>query len=840
MRYRQAHAAKSGSVPFMLRGPKPLRTAVSAALAGVIGLVPVTFIASPAAAVTAASYTLAATPNPVVEKAGAKVTITATLSETSATPTTIDLTTGGGTATPDVDYVSTTTTPVAITIPANTLTGSAEIGIMNDGVKDQLDSESFNVTGALTGAAPVLTVVNIEDAQKTPKLTLSGPGSTEEGDDATFTITPDVLSELPITVQWNSVDPTVVSGHGTATAGKDFTYPGSRTVTILAGGPSGTITIPTADDSTFEGFEDYAIELASPTNAVLGTPSKVTSTIADPASQVAPTVTFAPTAVAEGNSGQKAQEFTASLDVAAGLPLKVDWRTAPAGVGPGFAIEGRDYLAAHGSLTFPADSTKQTFTVDIIGDTIDEGPDPRVGPADGEVFNIVPSGVVGAITPTLGSPETAITITDDDAAPTASFGDLAVKEGDDANPVLLPIKLQGSSDQPITFDIVDAGTGTAASTSATIADPLLVIGGYDYSLLNATATILPEQSSGYVAVLVNGDTMFETNETVNLTATPASGDAGWLTAPGTDAAVLTLDNDDKAPNLQIDSATGKEGDTVAVTGTVTGTAQAETRLTISFAGKAAGGNRAADTGDFTNPGSKEVIIAPGTPSGTVIPVASIKLTEDSEAEPSESIVVSGTGFGNTGTVTEGVVTIEGTAVPIKPTLTAVPTTTVGVATVKFAGKATASSAVTLWGKAMGSTSFSKLRETTSDANGNYSFSLALSRGFVLHTSVGETYSKDVTVKVQQKPTLTATSPSKDKVSITVTGDPKAAGSTVAVQSLVGGAWKTLYTGKLGTNGSYAKSITTTASTLTLRASVYGNSARGILFGTSATKKITVK
>src|SRR4051794_14618286 len=50
MRYSEAHAAKSGSVPFALRGPKSVRMALATAVAGAIGLVPALAVSTPALA----------------------------------------------------------------------------------------------------------------------------------------------------------------------------------------------------------------------------------------------------------------------------------------------------------------------------------------------------------------------------------------------------------------------------------------------------------------------------------------------------------------------------------------------------------------------------------------------------------------------------------------------------------------------------------------------------------------------------------------------------------------------------------------------------------------------
>jgi len=77
MRYSPAHAAKSGSVPFMLRGPKSLRTVMTAAVAGVVGLVPTILIASPASAASGNDVTVTS-PGTVLEGQDAVFTVQVT------------------------------------------------------------------------------------------------------------------------------------------------------------------------------------------------------------------------------------------------------------------------------------------------------------------------------------------------------------------------------------------------------------------------------------------------------------------------------------------------------------------------------------------------------------------------------------------------------------------------------------------------------------------------------------------------------------------------------------------------------------------------------------------
>ncbi|MCO8270623.1 hypothetical protein M1L60_08430 [Actinoplanes sp. TRM 88003] len=793
---------------------------------------------------TAPSYTLTAAPNPVVEAVNAKATVTAKLSAISGLDSVVTLNTANGTAIAGADY--TALTNQTVTIAAGSLTGTAEILITNDNKKDQLDTESFTVSGTATNVSPTAatTTVNITDAQSTPKLTLSSGGATTEGQNATFTVTTDTVSELPITVQWNAVETVPVSGHWKATPGDDFTYPANRTVTIPAGSTTAAITIPTIADQTDELDEDYTIELASPTNAVLGAVTKVTSTITD--SDNAPTVTFTPTSVVEGNSGKKTHTFTATLSAKSGKTVQVDWKTNPTGATYGDAVAGKDYVAANGRLSFEPGTTTKTVTVDIIGDTIDEGPVPRTNAAgEGEKFQIVPSAVVGDVTASLGNSATAvITIADDDAMPTATFDDVKVKEGTDASAVLAPIKLTGSSDHPITFAVADAGTGTAKSTIGT------TIGDNDYNLLNTSVTIAPEMSNGYAVVLVNGDHMYEADETVDLTATPGATTAGadWLTAPAADPATVTLLNDDGAPDLEINSVMAKEGEKVEVTGTVTGSSSTSTTLTVSFAGASVKGSRAADAADFENPGAKVITIPAGTVPGTVMPVQSIWINADKLPEPAETILGTGVGLGNVGTVTDGVITIaandgsepgEPGEAP-KPTINA-PMSVNGTGPVSITGKVAANAAVELWGAPVSGGELKWIANTKASAMGMYSFSRSISQGMRFVTQSQEVNSVEKTVWVNQWASLTATSPSKGRVSVVVKTNPNASGRKVVVQRWTGpNTWTNILVSKANVNGAYTATTVVPSGTVALRAWVDGAEDWGINGGWSDIVRPVIK
>jgi len=76
--------------------------------------------------------------------------------------------------------------------------------------------------------------------------------------------------------------------------------------------------------------------------------------------------------------------YTVTLSAASGLPVTVSYNTAN-----GTAIAGSDYTAVvGGSVTIPAGSTTNTFTVTTTDDTLDEN--------NGETFTVTLSSPTNA------------------------------------------------------------------------------------------------------------------------------------------------------------------------------------------------------------------------------------------------------------------------------------------------------------------------------------------------------------------------------------------------------------------------------------------------------------
>jgi hypothetical protein len=162
----------------------------------------------------------------------------------------------------------------------------------------------------------------------------------------------------------------------------------------------------------------------------------------------------------------------------------------------GSATAGQDYTSASGTLIFANGITTQTFNVAITNDAVDE-PD--------ETVNLTLTNAAG--TGSLGTPAAAVlTINDNEPTPGLAIDNTAVNEGNSGTATAtFTVTLSGPSSQTVTVNYATAdGTATAGS---------------DYVAASGTVTFLPLETTKTIPVTVNGDIVFEPNETfvVNLT-----------------------------------------------------------------------------------------------------------------------------------------------------------------------------------------------------------------------------------------------------------------------------------------------------------------------------------
>jgi hypothetical protein len=204
-----------------------------------------------------------------------------------------------------------------------------------------------------------------------------------------------------------------------------------------------------------------------------------------------PQVAVGGTTVVEGDGGSTMAGFPVRLSSASPAPVTVSWRTSAY-----TATSGVDFTAGPGTLLIPPGSTSGSLEVPVVGDTLGE---------TDEQFEVVLTGAEGA---TLGNTYAFATITDDDL-PTLDVLAAAAPEGTAAPGLFFSLSLT----RPATQDVV-VSYATADGTAAA---------GSDYTATSGTLTIPAGAGSGAVVVPIQGDTLSEGDETLQLQVSVLSG-----------------------------------------------------------------------------------------------------------------------------------------------------------------------------------------------------------------------------------------------------------------------------------------------------------------------------
>ena len=358
--------------------------------------------------------------------------------------------------------------------------------------------------------------------------------------------------------------------------------------------------------------EIFTVTLSTPVNATL-LDGQGLGTITD--DDGFPSLSINDVTVTEANGGTVNAVFNVNLSNASGQTVSVAFATAD-----GSAVAGADYTSASGTLEFTPGQLTRTITVPVTGDLLDE---------------IDESFTVTLTNPTNASITDGIglgTIADNDPTPTLVVNDVTVAEGD---------------------------TGTTAATfTVTLSAPSGRAASVDYSTLNGSATAPADyagvtgslnfaagETTKQVTVLVNGDTLDESNETYTLNLSNAT-NATILDASGTG----TINDDDPLPSLSIDDVTTTEGDTGSVAANFTVTLSTISGRTVAVDFAAANGTATAP-GDYTGTGGTLIFAAGETTKTVTVQVNGDTLDEANESyfvnlsNPSNATVTDGQGLG---------------------------------------------------------------------------------------------------------------------------------------------------------------------------------------------------
>jgi hypothetical protein len=385
----------------------------------------------------------------------------------------------------------------------------------------------LNATGSDDGLA-------VDDFCLTPQAepdvsVAASPSEVDEdgGTDLVYTFTRSNVSGGALTVNF--------SVGGDATLGTDYTQSGADTFTSSAGtltfgaaDSTVTVIIDPSPDTTVESDETVILTVVSGVGYNVGSPTSATGTITNDDHELSINAT---SSVTEGDSGQSNMTFTVTLSPAHSQTVTVNYSTANGTTNPalgGGACGGTtDYVSQSGTLTFDPTETVMTIDVPICGDTRDE---------PNETFTVTLDTPTNA-TIASGQGTSTGTITDDDAMPAISISDVTLAEGDSGTTAFnFTVTLSNPSQGTITVDF-QTQDDTATQPS-------------DYTSNSGTVTFDPDDTQETITVMVNGDTMFEPNETffVNL----SNNSSNSVLAFGTKG-TGTITNDDTQPTVQFAS-----------------------------------------------------------------------------------------------------------------------------------------------------------------------------------------------------------------------------------------------------------------------------------------------
>nr|WP_287232236.1 FG-GAP-like repeat-containing protein [Microcystis sp. Msp_OC_L_20101000_S702] len=522
---------------------------------------------------------------------------TVSLSSAASTVVSVDYATANGTATAGTDYTAIPTTTLTfnpgetsktITVPVN---GDNQVEL-NETFFLNLSNLQANGSNVTLADNQGQGTINNDDSASIAitdvTITEGNSGTTN----AVFTVTLSNAVDTAVTVNYATAD-------GTATTtDNDYTAIAATPLIFNAGETSKTITVAVNGDTKVESNETFFVNLSNlQTNGrnVTLADNQGQGTILNDDTSV--TLAVSPSSVTEDGTSNLIYIFTRTGVTSNALTVNYS-------IG-GTATNGTDYTSIPTSVTFAANSTTATVTVDPTADTTVE--------ADETVALTLTAGTdytIGTTTPVTG------TITNDDLilpSITLAISPSSVTEDGTSNLIYIFIRT-GDTTNPLTVNYSIGGTAT---------------NGTDYTLLPTSVTFEANSAIATVTVDSTADTIVESDETVILTLAAGTG----YTVGTPNAATGTITNDDTSvtSQLSINDITVVEGkDNNAI---LTVTVDNPNPQPITFNYTTAPINATANV-DYTSK-TGTITIAPNTSTATI----SIPILNDNLNEPDEVFTV---------------------------------------------------------------------------------------------------------------------------------------------------------------------------------------------------------
>jgi hypothetical protein len=331
------------------------------------------------------------------------------------------------------------------------------------------------------------------------------------------------------------------TANGTALAGSDYTATSGR-LTFLKGQTIKTIVVPVVGDLASEPDETFFVNLRTPKHATIADSQGVV-TIGDDDTRLSITDVTA----AEGNEGTTAFNFNVNLSAPSASTVTVNYATAG-----GTALEGSDFAATSGMLTFAPGQTSMPVTVLVNGDRLGEGD---------ETFFVNLSGAANAA---IADSQGMGMITNDE--PRLTVEPVSRVEGDG-----------GTTDFVFAATLSDPTNATVTVDWAT--GDWTAVAGEDYAAAGGTLIFGPGQTTQLITVPVNGDQGIEYDESFLVNFSNANGvvlgsDHTWGTILNDDGSIISV-SDGWAWE-------GSPGDVIYIAFTVSLSAPSTDTVTVDF------------------------------------------------------------------------------------------------------------------------------------------------------------------------------------------------------------------------------------------------------------------
>ena len=513
---------------------------------------------------------------------------TLTLSTFSLQDVVVELTTENGTAAAGVDFEMSTQ---LVMIPRRSTSAKFRIPIINDLLNEPNETFFVNlvqtVNGGIGKGSGHVTIID-DDAP----LSLSvSDARVVEGNTGTITMEFAVRlsspSTHPISVAYSTLD-------GTAKAQQD--YDSTEGILVFQPGDvSKTVSVTVRGDSLNEGNEVFFLQLGDETGTTLSDSQAVGTIVND---DPAPLVSIENRSGFEGNTDDSHASFQVHLSSPSGLIVTIDY--APVS---GTATAGTDFLDPPGSIAIPSGVTSVTFSIPLIGDTIDE-PD--------EAFFVN----LSARNATLPVERVQFTILNDDEPPRLVVPEQSFSEGDSGiTGVPLDVQLSSPSGNRVVvgYSTMD---GTAFASE-------------DYRALETQTLVFePGSTNRTISVEIIGDELKEADEVFFLDFEIAAN----VTPPQLPSRITIVD-DDTLAGLSVSDISISEGNSGFAQAVFTVSLSAPAEETVSFDFETMPDTASPIDDFFPTSGSRN--IEPGESAATII----VAINSDRLHESDESFLL---------------------------------------------------------------------------------------------------------------------------------------------------------------------------------------------------------